>query len=757
MNIPTAFPLKRNCLYVLYIAEILILLLNIPAFWRRSSENIAPRLSQWESEYIAYDDGWYVDETIVDTSKAINLIRGPYIPLSKGTYSIHVEYESDQEQSFLAYTGSDGEDAYIKGNTARLSKNQTSVAYKITAAEAVNDFEVIVRYNGAGFLKVKNISIYKNLAGEKRRFAGLFLFFLFLNLYLHLKETIKRNKNLLLTLAGITLLASLPLLIKGISRGHDLPFHFMRIEGLAEELRLGSFPVRLSSLWMDGYGYPISIYYGDLLLYIPALFRLADFSIVSAYKIYVLLINGCTVLLSYICFNKIFKDRNIAVLTCLAYVTASYRMVNIYIRGAVGEYSAMMFLPLVALAVYQIYTADSSDWNCYKESIVPLTLGMSGLIGTHILSVEMVTAVLFLLCMILWKKTFRKNMLRVYIWSIIQTILLNLYFIVPFLDYYRNVQVNINQTVSETIMKIQYEGGYIGDYFAFFKNIFGTAHMENSGERLLLSPGWLIFVCFLSGVLWSNKKASREIKVLTSFSVLMLYMASDLFPWDYLAANYKLGNLLAQVLFPWRYIGLAIIFLTVLLGSVLKRIIGDYSKYRGQIYAAVGILSVYMSCLFVSSYSDGMNLGRLWPTLYYNDRAEMTTSPVIDGAYLKVGTDLNILKNEILQENMETVTLLSRKGTRMELYCKGSGTVEVPMFNYKGYQVKDEFGREYECTDGNNNMLRFSLPDQFKGIVTIDFVEPWYWRLGEAISLISLIAIIVQRRKCRRSQIKILS
>ncbi len=59
-------------------------------------------------------------------------------------------------------------------------------------------------------------------------------------------------------------MASLPVLIKRISRGHDLLFHFMRIEGLAEETRLNSFPVRLFSLWMDGYGYPISIYYGDL-------------------------------------------------------------------------------------------------------------------------------------------------------------------------------------------------------------------------------------------------------------------------------------------------------------------------------------------------------------------------------------------------------------------------------------------------------------------------------------------------------------
>ncbi|MCI8511983.1 MAG: hypothetical protein HFE83_08315 [Lachnospiraceae bacterium] len=110
-------------------------------------------------------------------------------------------------------------------------------------------------------------------------------------------------------------------------------------------------------------------------------------------------------------------------------------MVNIYIRGAVGEYSAMTFLPLLALAVYRIFTTDSSDWKHYKKNILPLTVGMSGLSGTHIFSGEMVIAVLLLLCMVLWKKTLRKNTLRVYITAAMQTVLSNLYFIVPFLDY----------------------------------------------------------------------------------------------------------------------------------------------------------------------------------------------------------------------------------------------------------------------------------------------------------------------------------
>ena len=51
---------------------------------------------------------------------------------------------------------------------------------------------------------------------------------------------------------------------------------------------------------MEGYGYPISVYYGDILLYIPALLRLMGFSVTQCFKFYILMINIGTVVCSYV-------------------------------------------------------------------------------------------------------------------------------------------------------------------------------------------------------------------------------------------------------------------------------------------------------------------------------------------------------------------------------------------------------------------------------------------------------------------------
>lgn len=175
---------------------------------------------------------------------------------------------------------------------------------------------------------------------------------------------------------------------------------------------------------MDGYGYPVSVFYGDFLLYIVAVLRIMGFSIVAADKLYVFIINTGTVIVSYICFSKIFKDDRIAGLTTLVYATVGYRTVCIFVRSAVGEYSAMMFLPLIALAVYRVYMSDDDNWTTYKRNAFIMALGMTGLIGSHILSIEMVVVTLVILCGVCWRKTFTKNVLCGYMLAEVDTYVL---------------------------------------------------------------------------------------------------------------------------------------------------------------------------------------------------------------------------------------------------------------------------------------------------------------------------------------------
>lgn len=721
------------------VPEILILvILGVLIIIRwRSPQNVDVPISDWKSDYVEFDNvnGWYVNEEIVKDDEDIVFLYGPFIDLEKGTYCIKINYHCDYNQYCRVSEQSDGvvgQYHNLKTGEAILSKNYDRVSYDFEAEEDIEGFEVIVRYNSKGHLQVNSITIEKTAKGLIRKTCIVFAIFVCLNLCILFWDKIKRKKQVLSALAGITILTSLPLFINGIGRGHDIVFHLMRIEGISREIRLGAgnIPVRMSSEWLDGFGYPVSIFYGDLLLYIPAVMRLFGFSVTEAYKFFVILINLGTTLITYFCMKTIFKRERFALLTCLAYCTASYRLATIYFRSAVGEYSAMMFIPIVAMAVYKIYTDDASDYKRYKRNAVFLAIGMSGLIGTHMLSVEMAVFILIIVCLSLFKLTFRKNTIIVYVKAIAWTIAVSAYFIVPFLDYYINVSTIVKYN-SNFKSLIQDSAASINDIFSFFVV-----------KGVPLTPGLILMGVFIIAIaLWISNQCDRIIKVLVLYVSFILVVASNIFPWDHLITNYRLGIILSQVQFPWRYLSIATIILTLLLGNILVQIPVNESR-KNEISIIIILAGCFMTFFFISIYSGNANF------IYFYDGQELDTYAVIGGEYLPEGTNTASLSTDIYSKNMQKASIVLRRGSSMKIRCIASdedGLIEIPLFNYKGYQVTDDDGNVYQVENGANNQIIILVPAGFDGNLYVEYREPWYWRLAELISLMTVLGLCVSK------------
>ena len=93
---------------------------------------------------------------------------------------------------------------------------------------------------------------------------------------------------------------SLPCLGGFAPYGSDLHYHMSRVAGIAEGLRTGQFPVFLYPDFLNGYGYASPIFYGEALLYIPALLVLAGYPLFTAYNIFNVLVNALTVGVCYL-------------------------------------------------------------------------------------------------------------------------------------------------------------------------------------------------------------------------------------------------------------------------------------------------------------------------------------------------------------------------------------------------------------------------------------------------------------------------
>lgn len=388
----------------------------------------------------------------VDVGESVNFFEGkedsvrlPEQRIGAGAYTVTVAYDSEIEtilnqadevigavciDSFLC-------PAAVYASTILLipGYSNRSETIWIGYGAKLSDLTFTIQYNGSGTLEIKNIEVKENFIYRITRCFGFLFLFILLDIgyclfFTNFLTRICKNPHKLGIIAGILLCSSIPIMGNTVYYGHDLDFHINRIVSLANGLSQGQFPVRIYTDMLNGYGYASPLFYSDTFLYIPAILYILKVPLGMCYQIYILVNNVFTILFSYLCFKSIFGDNEYVLLGVYVYTLAPYRLINIYTRAAVGEFTAMTFMPLVIWGLWNIYTKDKV---VIRDSF-PLIIGLFGIIQSHVISTVMVGVFIIFFCIIEWKKTFQKTRFWILIKAALMTLMINAAFLVPMLD-----------------------------------------------------------------------------------------------------------------------------------------------------------------------------------------------------------------------------------------------------------------------------------------------------------------------------------
>ena len=717
---------------------------------------------EWSSEYLSIDDtegaGFYIKNGMITNSGkgVIDVLYALCPKLSPGSYSVTIEYEANNSHACIVE--SDEKSFAVKSNNFVLAHTNKKEECNFWLTENVNDLKIVVKYVGKGNLNVNKISVKEN-----RNYIRIIMFLYVLVLisiclYIRLKSIIHNNITTFLGIIIISLLVSVFVFVNGMITGDDYLIHLARIEGVVQALKNGSFPVRMNSILNGGYGYPNSIYYCDLFLYIPAVLRIIGFSIDTSYKIYILLINILTTSTSYMLGSKVTGDNRKALLTALVYTTASYRLVDIYNRAAVGEYTAMAFYPIIALGMWSIYNDNAKVQCTHKRKVMYLIIGMLGILFCHILSIEMGIIVLLCIIAVEWKKTVKQETLMIFSEAAAFAVVIGLWFIVPFIDYYFRVDTSINGPAG-VMNYIQEKGLRIGDYFAFFRYDYAKDCVSPT-EIMQITPGLCLMIALLSGIiLCFLGKADNIIRKLVVGAVITMFVTTQYFPWNTIE-SLPLGRFFVSIQFPWRYVGVECIILTVLFAYMLKK----YS-FIDEYYKVIEIITISISCLIVLNMY-GQYVDKYDRTTFI-DYAELPSGTHYNSDYLDVLGFGEYLPNDTYAEEFTgdvisyktDVDNITSSGLDMNIHVKtGSedGYIELPRINYPNYMISDSEGNSYEIYVGHNNTIAVLLGADLDTTLSLQYKEPIYWRLSELVSILGFVAVIIYFRKYRQDDSEIL-
>ena len=744
--------------FFLLLLLIEIILLCLAGIWAiRGIRSLKPtniNIHYMTCLYTVFHNGAFsVEGDMLNSGKEVDFLFGPSTPLKKGSYVAHIEFETEKDQYVLA-NGTNSKmllvepPEFVKASKGILSRNSNKLSYKFEIPEDVQEFNLVFHYNGEGNFKIKSLAVNPTATYYKRTLASLVFTFVGIDLlWFLLKQRKKAQQDVLLVL-GLAFCASIPIFFNRVGMtGGDMEFHLLRIEAVKQAILDRQFPPRIPSTWLYGFGFPASIYYNDILFLFPAFLRILGYDIVFSYKAYLFAVNLFSAVIALWSFRGVFRNKRIGDLVAFSYMMAPYRLVDVYIRMAVGEFTAFTFLPLIAYGVVNMYRDDGSDWKKYHQYGFALVLGITGVVASHVLTLLILVFFLLLVFVIFYKRSFRWNTLRLWIDSAILSVLLSAYFLVPFIDYYLNVDTLVKQNaLVRGSGMIQYNGISLGRLLAFFPTSFPVSTFFVSDTLMPLTPGLLLFLVLVIACYRSYKLGTKKYLPYIGFSILSIYLSTDFCPWNFLEANTHIGQLLAQVQFPFRFLMISNVTLSLLLGELLADFSVEGGNLREKADKTVLLLNFVFLIFFVSDYSSG----RLYEKKYEYESLDSFVTGLL---YLPTDapTDRYDYTTNFLSDNVESVSLLSRKIHTMRIHVasEGGGTVEVPILNYKGYHVRDEEGNEYPIYKGKGGRIGFRVPEHFDSDVTIAFIDPWYWRAGILVSVVSVIifGFVWARRK----------
>ena len=701
-----------------------------------------------KTQYLMEDLSYYDEEQIYTTGG---------IDVQEGIYDINISYSSPEDVKVDVVT-----DYYCSRNllsdNPSFSSNDTNGSFSIWTNNDCERIQLNVSSEAddyqIDYINIATSSKSKIYLISKLTFVFLILFTV---LILFIKRVyVSKHFKTMLSISIITIVASLGLCNGYLLQGHDLSFHMLRIEGLAESLAYGRFPDKVQPNWFCGWGYAVSAMYGDMLFLPSAIMRLIGFPLMSCYDFYVVLINLGTAFTSYYAFKVISKDNKISALVCFLYTCSPYRLCCIYIRAAAGEYAAYMFFPLIILAFYYIYS-DLDSENYGKQVLIP-SLGFAFLLQTHILSCVMSSIFIIIYLILRYKETFKKKRLLYILKMAVSSLLLALWFLVPLLRFsFEPLEIFTDKPWNK---EIQWYGASLTELVAQIPSsavVYKFAYNVSLKETMPLAIGngfALLFIFFLFYHKKINENKKEIIRVL-SLAILAVFMASVYFPYNYMHRFLPvLADYIATIQYPYRFITISTVFFAVASVLILKNLKNTVTL--GIYYL---ILAVIIIVAAHQSFSTLYNVIYSGSFVTHYDPAGIDTTVFSGYEYLYDENDKDVVKydHEVIGYNAQ-ITSCSNKYNDYNLKVESAGEgafIELPLFYYPGYVAENSDYKEFEIERGTNNRIRILLPDSYNGDIHLSYRGLFVWRIAEVISVLSFAGIYyIQYKKKKPKKIE---
>lgn len=527
----------------------------------------------------------------------------------------------------------------------------------------------------------------------------------------------------LLILLGIAVVICLPFLTMGkIYNQDDFLFHKARMLAYYTSVtKYHDFLPRVLPSMAGGFGYAVDIFYNSLALLPFVLFKAVLGGFVLPYNLYLLTLTLATSLITYGCARKIFKPQQ-ALLGAALYATNTYRLIDLFVRGDIGESLAIMLLPLVALGFYRSLQPDP-HWRT-------LAIGMTLLFITHPLSAGIIT---ILMVGFDAYRAITRQLTKIEFLTqgraALTAMILTLFLTGPMLEQaaYQKLQLSRAPALWPT-----------GLNFSLAK-LLSNSLSNASGVWAKISPsiGPLALLIMIYA-LFQFKTSSKSDRQLTAVTWLIFILSSNLMLWPIVQHSF-----LATLQFEWR-----LLMVVALLSAMLAmRLI---HQHHIALIACAILLALSFNYAVVNSFQAQEGI------LIVTNKNANTANNAIGGTYdylptsvsPTIATDAHRSTFAKAESGITLAGFGIRTGQQsngVETYeiastSKRSGIILLPKIAYKGYTISSTH-KTYRVQN-INGLLGVTVGRSHPSALNVQYTGTWIQHLTTLISLLFALGLL---------------
>ena len=521
------------------------------------------------------------------------------------------------------------------------------------------------------------------------------------------------NQTIILISFLISMVSILPMFFfRDKLYGDDIVFHINRLLSLDTVWKS---PINFTT--NGGTGQLINTFY-PLLTYYPIfiIYKLTQ-SVFVAWMSFQFLVRFVTCLLSFYGLRLLkYSDKQVMIFSTF-YLFSGYFLHNSYYRAAVGETLAMIFLPLVFVGVRLITFGDYKKWWI-------LTLGMLGLVYSHVLSVLLASVgIFFAVVTSFWIWDNKKERVLGFLKATLVTLSMSLAFFVPMIEQFKYVtlRTTFKPLLSKTALSL-----------ADNWELILKSDLRTPSVNLLYLLGLLLSLIFAKRFV-----KDKEARIYLFISFVLAFLTLNSFPWQFLQAS-PVSNLQ----FPWRLWSFALLFFSLALANILENI----SIKASTILVLLGLC---LNMFQIVTVQDKMTKAKnILPS-----HTKVTREMLAKGTYKNINGDYTnkevpfgfVFEKHLFLDNQEIKPFISRSPNELVLTVtnesKESKVLSLPVFYYKGQEARIDGKRVTTYLAKEKNPTNLVLPPGKHGVV-LTYSYTTVAKVAISVSTISLLVFI---------------